>query len=243
MNYKNIFILLFILPVLLLSIPGCASSQEGGGIQTKPQQAGGIQTEPQEESSIQAEPASAPESETLPPPPAPPPRGAIIVELSFSEPPVLGKPVEVLATFAIREGYKKDATNTVAQIVLDNGFDLIDGELKWKGDLLRGSSVEIKATIKAIKIGERLVKAGALAYSDDGKAYTGGGTELYAYVSKDSAEVSDIPLGPTIGHGGPAEPPPGWKPPPGYEDVTPEPPSEPPKTEPPAQDVEPVDIQ
>ncbi len=58
MNYKNTLILLLILPLLLLSVPGCASSQEGGGIQTKPQQAGGIQTEPQEESSIQAEPAS-----------------------------------------------------------------------------------------------------------------------------------------------------------------------------------------
>ena len=227
MNYKNIFILLLILPVLLLSVPGCASLVEEGGIQPPIE-------------NVPGPPQESPPALT-PPPPAP--QGAIIVKLSFSEPPVLGKPVEVLATFAISEGYKKDATNTVAQIVLDNGFDLIDGELKWKGDLLRGSSVEIKATIKAIKIGERLVKAGALAYSDDGKAYTGGGTELYAYVSKDSAEVSDIPLGPTIGHGGPAEPPPGWKPPPGYEDVTPEPPSEPPKTEPPAQDVEPVDIQ
>ncbi len=100
------------------------------------------------------------------------------------------------ATFAIREGLKRDAPNTVAQILPDDGFELLDGNLEWKGDLLRGSSVEIKATIKAIKIGERSIKAGALAYTIDGKTYTGGGTRLYAYVSEDSATVSDMAPGP-----------------------------------------------
>ena len=172
MSCKSIFILLLILLVFLLSLQGCASSQEEVGTQ----------------SPIENVPASPQES--LPPTPAP--RGAIIVKLSFSEPPVLNKPVEILATFALREGYKKDTTNTVARISLDEGFELLDGSLEWKGDLLHGSPVEIKATVRAIKTGERIISA-------KGKApITSGYTELYAYVSEDSAEISDIPLGPKI---------------------------------------------
>jgi len=239
MPYKRIFILFLILPVILLSISGCTYLQEADITPPQPEKP---QEQPEAQPQLESPPekppaATAPELKTLPPPPAPPPRGAIIVELSFSEPPVLGKPVEVLATFTIREGYNKDTTNSWARISLDEGFELVDGNLEWKGDLLHGSSVEIKATVRAIKTGERKISAKAKA------PITSGFTELYAYVSEDSAEVSDIPLGPTIGHGGPTEPPPGWKPPPGYEDVTPEPPSEPPEIEPPAQDVEPVDIQ
>ena len=229
MSYKRIFILFLILLIILFSVSGCASLPEEGSTQPQPEK-------PAEQPEAQSPLTNAPESETPLPPPAPPPRGAIIVKLSFSEPPVLSKPVELLATFTIREGYNKDTTGTVARISLDEGFELVDGTLEWKGELLHNSPVEIKAIVRAIKTGERIISAKAKA------PFTSGFTELYAYVSEDSAEVSDIPLGPTIGHGGPAEPPPGWKPPPGYEGVTPEPPSEPPETEPPAQDVEPVDI-
>ena len=138
MSHKRIFILFLILPAILFSISGCTHLQEAGITPPQPEK-------PQEQPEAQRPLTSAPESETPLPPPAP--TGAIIVKLSFSEPPVLGKPVEVLTTFAVREGYKRDATNTVVEVFLDDGFELIDGDLKWKGDLLRGSPVEIKTAI------------------------------------------------------------------------------------------------
>jgi hypothetical protein len=180
-------------------------------------------------SQIEPTPTKTPTESASPEPPPTPPRGAIIVKLSFSEPPVLGKPVQLLATFTIREEYKKDTTDTVARISLDEGFELVDGNLEWKGDLLRGSSVEIKATVRAIKTGERKISAKGEA------PFTSGFTELYAYVSEDSATVSDIPLRPEkTPSPEPAEPPEGTESP-----TPPVPPVERSGPEPPIQQVEP----
>lgn len=145
-----------------------------------------------------------------PPPPPPAPTGAIIVKLSFSEPPLLGKPVQVIANFSLREGYKQDATNTTAEILLERGFELVDGSLNWNGALMRGESVELSVIVKAIKTGETKIQARAFAYSEDGTIYTHGYADRYAYVSEDNADISDIPLKPEgVPSPEPAEPPPG----------------------------------
>jgi len=100
--------------------------------------------------------------------------------------------------------------------------------------LLRGPSVEIKVTIKAVKIGECILGARAIAYTSEGKSYTGGNTALYAYVSENSAKVSDIPLSPEgVPSPEPAEPPDGKEVPP------PIPPVERTGPEPPIRPVEP----
>jgi len=196
-----------------------------------------------------AQPAPEPPEVGVPiapvsPPPSPGPSTPVRAVLAVSEPPLLDKAVQLTATFTVDQDPRMEIQSLDVELILPDGFQLVEGSLFGKVNVLRDKPTQFQATVKAVKVGQWDIEVMAsypfpIFVGGRGSAFA----VLYAYISEDSATVSDIPLGPTIGHGGPAEPPPGWKPPPGYEDITPLPPSEPPKIEPPAQDVPPVDVQ
>lgn len=123
------------------------------------------------------------------------PSKPIEVRLSFSESPTLGKPVQVTATFKIRKGYFKETLHDVnANIYLSEGFQLIEGNTLWSGDLIRGQEVTIVATIKTIQTGTWLIEASAGSEFDGAWGFKG----LYVIVSEEGATISDRPpLGPT----------------------------------------------
>lgn len=125
-------------------------------------------------------------------PPAPPDSG-MEVQLSLSDSPILGKSVQVRFILAVRRDYKYDAPNTKAQIELPNAFELVSGNLVWEGDLIRGTPVEIKATVKATKVGECKIEAGAFRSLYEG-AWAGEGDTLHLAVFEDRAFVSHKPI-------------------------------------------------
>jgi hypothetical protein len=125
----------------------------------------------------------------------------IEVQFSFSEPPVLGKPVQVTATFNLIEGYfKKTVNNVDAQIVLSEGFQLVDGTLEWEGDFVLDQTYQIFATVKSVKTGTWKIGAQALFSPGEG-AIDGGAKALYVTVTENSASISDRPPS------GPSKPP------------------------------------
>lgn len=146
------------------------------------------------------------------------PAHAMVVQLSMSDSPVLGKPVQVTNTFALQKWSKWDAENTRARIELPEGFELVEGKLEWNGDVLRGKTYEITATIRAIKTGDWKIRGGAF-YSPSKGDHRGGTDNLYISVYEDHATVSDDmparPEGPLF------TPPAGWKRPPPSEPVPP----------------------
>ena len=119
----------------------------------------------------------------------------IEVKISFSDSPVLGKPVQVTATFNLVKDYFKEVVRGVdANIELSEGFQLISGDLEWQGDFLRGQTYTITATIKSIKTGTRLISANAWSELDGANGFTG----LYVTVNQNGASISDrMPSGPT----------------------------------------------
>jgi len=123
----------------------------------------------------------------------------IEAQLSFSEPPILGKTVQLTATFNVRESYNRDAYNVTARIILPEGFEKIGGDLEWKGDFIRGNTYTLNATVKAVKTGDWKIEARA-DFSPREGSYLGGSAVLYVSVSETGATVSDRPLekeGPT----------------------------------------------
>jgi len=87
-------------------------------------------------------------------PPAPP-----------SEAPVLGKTVQVTATFYLETGYQ-DAHDITVRIIVSEGFlKVSSGE--WKGDLIRGDTYTLTTTIQAVKTGDWKIEALASSNKSD----------------------------------------------------------------------------
>jgi len=119
-----------------------------------------------------------------------PPQPEIWAKLTLSEPPILGKPVEVTLTFGIQKDYSHDAKNATARISLPEGFELVSGNLEWQGDVLQNQTYAIEATIKSVKTGYWEL-AGRIQYSPPGSDDILGGADfIYVAVSEDKAEIS-----------------------------------------------------
>lgn len=70
------------------------------------------------------------------------PSTSMETELSLSDAPVLGKPVQVTFTFALYEGYKLDAENTTAKIMVPEGFEVVESDLESREELIEDSRIE-----------------------------------------------------------------------------------------------------
>jgi hypothetical protein len=82
----------------------------------------------------------------------------IKTKLTFSEPPVLGKQVELTATFILANMVYPKA-DVKAEIVLPKGMEKVGEDLQFQGVISPGQTYEIKTTVKALKIGLWEVKA------------------------------------------------------------------------------------
>ena len=187
MYYKKIFLLLIILPILLLSVMGCASSQEEGNIQTEPQEEGG--TQPPKEPI----PAPPQESPSIPPSGVPSePSPPYTLDLSFPNgAPALNQVAE-LKVVAIHK--TRVMNNVHIYLILSEGFELISGNLTWSASSLPyGETEVINAQIKAKKTGNwtieaRLNEAQSTSYPEGGARHP-----IYVSVLEDSAEWRNYP--------------------------------------------------
>jgi hypothetical protein len=74
--------------------------------------------------------------------------------LSLSGTPSLNQVVEVTFTATPLA----DAPNTTVEIVLPEGFELVSGDISWKGDLEEGETVKLSAMVKAVEIGDWVIR-------------------------------------------------------------------------------------
>ena len=178
MNYKKIFILLIILSVLLLSVPGCASSQEGGS----------IQTEPQEESNIllPAEISPVPSSNAPSAPSAP-----ISVELYMPSAPRLNEAIELTCTVSSLT----DMPDSSARIELPDGVSLISGNLTWEGDLKAKHPVSFSVEISFNKADKYAIRATASHMINETDGWSDMDS-IYLTIGTDKSEFGWPPTGP-----------------------------------------------
>ena len=107
----------------------------------------------------------------------------------MSASPLLNKPVELIASFALNEGYKKPLTNINCEVLLPSGFSLIKGDLVKTSDITQESSAQIRATVMAVKTGQWEIEGRAFSKSTRDKS---GSTVYYAVVSDANASFSNI---------------------------------------------------
>jgi hypothetical protein len=110
--------------------------------------------------------------------------------LSFSEPPVLNKIVQVTAVFSIFKDFKYDLHDVTAKVILPEGIEKVDGELEWKGDIAYGTTHSLTAKVRSIQTGEYVVEARAYCVPSKIENYVGDAI-LYISVTENGAVVSD----------------------------------------------------
>jgi hypothetical protein len=123
------------------------------------------------------------------------PTGPFVVEIEFSEPPVLGKEVQLTS----RVTSSGDLKEGEFEFVVPDGFEVVSGDTTWTGPFTRNDTHEFTITVKSTEIGERVVSAIAIFRPIPG-SQGGNGKHLYVTISESSASVSTtaprIPLEP-----------------------------------------------
>ena len=143
---KSLLLVAVLVVSIVLSVPGCASPQEGEAISPHPEK-----VEEQKESVTSATVISS--TETVP----------TTVDLEMSKAPKLNEIVEVAWTIRSTEV----VPNCVASVELPEGAIKIDGDLSWSGALKQDIPVQLFATIKFVKEGDWAIRAVARRIVDE----------------------------------------------------------------------------
>jgi len=105
-------------------------------------------------------------------------------DLSISHPPKLAEEAQLTFTIQGQPWENAMLKSITANIVLPEGFALVNGDLSWNGDLGTNQTVQIISTIKAVKTGDWTIGADLKGAMDF----------LYITVSEDGASLSDEPF-------------------------------------------------
>lgn len=115
----------------------------------------------------------------------------IDIKLSLSDSPILGKPVQIIATFSLDNHWNgQAANNALVEILLPEGFEKVGGDLEWKGDIYQNKTYSLNASIKAVKTGSWEIIAKTI-YDPDKSEHFISDSILYISVSENGAIVSD----------------------------------------------------
>jgi hypothetical protein len=87
-----------------------------------------------------------------------------------------------------------DAPNTKAQILLPAGFDVLEGNLAWSGNLSASETRQISVKVVPKSLGDWEIVANAIS-GQDPSAVFGASAKLYSRVSKEGITVSKNPFG------------------------------------------------
>ena len=112
------------------------------------------------------------------------PSAPIDVELNISGTPALGQTVNLSVTATPLA----DAPNTTVQILFPDEFVLVSGDLLWNGDIAKNETIRLNASMKAIMIGDYVIKASAIS---EERWTFGKSDSLYISVFETTATVSD----------------------------------------------------
>ncbi len=113
----------------------------------------------------------------------------VLIATQFSE----DRTSEITVRISKREGYPIEGVNwadTTAGITLPDGFELIEGDLNWQGDIIGDDIKEFKIKVKAVENGEWIVEANAkyMIYEDN---WWGDIERFYILVKDDEVLISD----------------------------------------------------
>lgn len=119
---------------------------------------------------------------------ATPPSSPMNVSLSFSEPPLLNTPVNLVLAVTTRT----NAENTTAQITLPDGFELVSGDLTWKGSIDENEEIRVSVVVKAVRVGYFKISASAWN-SYGGMSGFGNVDAVYVEVTSTTAVIGSRP--------------------------------------------------
>ena len=127
------------------------------------------------------------------------PSHAMDVDLSLSRAPRLGETAEL--TLVVTSPYCAD--NVTVKAILPEGFELVSGDLTWRGDIpegwrdksrktaAKGGTVKLEAVIKAVEVGSWAIE-GKAGHRLGPRSFQGGIDIVYFLISEDSAKMSDM---------------------------------------------------
>jgi hypothetical protein len=112
--------------------------------------------------------------------------------LSFSEPPLIGKPVELILTFSLKDYYRDNPIRVISKIQLPENIKLIGGDLEREVEIEKNHTYEHRITIKTVDVGYYSIWSSIIETAPFDFAF--GFENIYMAVFEDSAEVSHQPL-------------------------------------------------
>lgn len=107
----------------------------------------------------------------------------ITVDVRISKAPKINENVKLF--FTITSAF--DAPNSIAEIELPEGAILVNGNLNWKGDLIKNIPVQLSSTIKFIKEGNWTIKTFAKQIFDE-ENWWGDVDYIYLNVTKKAGQ-------------------------------------------------------
>ena len=117
----------------------------------------------------------------------------ISVRLYLSYAPWLNRVAELTCSVTVIF----QASNLSVEITLPEGIALVSGDLSWRGDLPEKGKIDLKAVIKAVKIGNWTIEA--KAGCPIGEGWYSDVARIYLSVSENSAYISSNPFSETVG--------------------------------------------
>ncbi|MBM3301758.1 MAG: hypothetical protein FJY85_17635, partial [Deltaproteobacteria bacterium] len=112
------------------------------------------------------------------------------VRLDFSGPPLLNEAAELVVTVSPAQ----DVSNVVIHIILPEGIELIEGDLRWEGNLFAHQQLQRKVVVKVVNVGSYEIQASVEGLTADGQMVRQS-KQLYVATSETTASVSEIPIG------------------------------------------------
>lgn len=109
----------------------------------------------------------------------------VFVELELTQEPLLNKSVDIILKVTLRNN-SIDISNVAIHIDIPKGFELVNGDLVWVGDLHQGDTITLQASIKAIKTGSWIIWGGV-----DIPDGTKEGDSLFISISNTTAKVRE----------------------------------------------------
>ena len=105
------------------------------------------------------------------------------IELTLISAPALGQSAELLANISS----VRDYSNTIVNINLPEGFELISGDLSWEGNLTKDQVLQLKVIIKAVKNGEWTIEGSVKSVVSEDSWWVDKDT---IYISIDNSKTS-----------------------------------------------------
>lgn len=115
------------------------------------------------------------------------PSSPLQATLSLSDKPLLNTPVTLTLSFKSI----LDAPNTSAKIELPEGFELVNGNLEWQGDLKENENQKIEVVVKSTKGGYYQLNSSVISKQQD--STLGDNDIIYVEVSQNDAIIGSRP--------------------------------------------------